>query len=52
MAEQAKERLAQQGLEYRPQADTEAILNTLASGFGQTLVPRFVGPPTGGWRFR
>jgi len=44
VAEQAKERLAQQGLEYRPQADTEAILNTLSTSLGQTLVPRFVDP--------
>jgi len=47
VAEQAKGLLVQQGLEYRPQADTEAILNTLTGGFGQTLVPRFVDPNKG-----
>ena len=44
VAEQAKERLVQQGLEYRSQADTEAILNALSASLGQTLVPRFVDP--------
>ncbi|MBP8304067.1 MAG: hypothetical protein KBE04_08070 [Phycisphaerae bacterium] len=43
-AEQAREQLAQQGLEYPSKVDPGAILGALTGPFGQTLIPRFTDP--------
>ncbi|MFZ2148739.1 MAG: hypothetical protein WAV28_16105 [Sedimentisphaerales bacterium] len=43
-AERAKEILAQQGEKYTPPIDPAALLTTLESAFGRTLVPVFIPP--------
>ncbi|MBN1806066.1 MAG: hypothetical protein JW837_12525 [Sedimentisphaerales bacterium] len=43
-AERAKEILAQQGQQYSPLVDPDAVLNMLEKVFNQTLVPVFTAP--------
>jgi len=43
-AEQAKELLAEQGVDYVPPIDSDSILTALKETFGEMLVPAFVKP--------